>query len=88
MIGHGLIFINSESPAALAESIDKALKVGLSEFELSWRASLREVLSWERIMAREEELLKYVVGTNAPSELHRFDYIPTELVAQGHICFP
>jgi glycosyltransferase involved in cell wall biosynthesis len=80
MIGHGLIFFNSENPAALAESIDEALTVGLSDSELSWRASLRKVLSWERIMAKEEELLKYIVGANAPFELKRFDYIPAELV--------
>jgi glycosyltransferase involved in cell wall biosynthesis len=83
MISHGLFFVNSESPVALGEAIGKALKVGLGEFELCWRASLRKVLSWESIMAREEDLLKRVVGAKAPFAVNRFDYVPSELVSVG-----
>jgi glycosyltransferase involved in cell wall biosynthesis len=80
MIGDHLCYVNVSSAQTLSEAIVAALSSGTDKAEIQRRHVLRNVLSWRRIVEREELLLERVVDMGNLAPLSDFDYVPVRFM--------
>ncbi len=84
MIGDCLSYVNVRSPRALAQAIIEALSSKNDDAEIQRRRILlRDVLSWGRIVEREERLLERVRQAGNLAPLSEFDYVPARLMLES-----
>ncbi len=84
MVGDCLNYINFGNPSSLARAIVDALTPKSDDTKVQRRRILlRDLLSWRRIVEREERLLERVGEPGNRRPLSELDYVPTTLMQEA-----